>query len=206
LTSSLDSDTIGIRRTRMIKIRKRTEALCLLCGKTLSVREDQVLSTGNLCRSCGSLTKWKRKEYREKCSEAHKGKLPGNRLPEGEASLNALIHSYRKSAEKRGIQFDLTRDEVKIITKKNCFYCGREPNQSVSQCNHKSLNGDWIHNGIDRKSDEAGYILENVVPCCKICNYAKQGLTVSEFLALCKSIVDKHYECDTAGSRQITTK
>jgi len=35
--------------------------------------------------------------------------------------------------------------------------------------------------GIDRMNNEVGYIITNVVPCCKICNWCKSNLTIQEF-------------------------
>jgi 5-methylcytosine-specific restriction endonuclease McrA len=37
------------------------------------------------------------------------------------------------------------------------------------------------HNGIDRKNNSLEYTLENCVPCCRQCNFAKQGLSEIEF-------------------------
>lgn len=36
-------------------------------------------------------------------------------------------------------------------------------------------------NGIDRVDSSIGYTIQNSVPCCKICNYAKHNLTLEEF-------------------------
>lgn len=94
----------------------------------------------------------------------------------GEASLNALYSVYRIQASKRHLSFELTRDQFKEITKKNCFYCGDEPHQKI-----KNKNGDYIYNGIDRVDNTKGYLIENVVPCCGICNKAKSNKTLEVF-------------------------
>ena len=39
----------------------------------------------------------------------------------------------------------------------------------------------WAHNGIDRVDSSKGYTIDNVVPCCSACNYAKHEMSVSEF-------------------------
>jgi hypothetical protein len=50
-----------------------------------------------------------------------------------------------------------------------CFYCG-----------HSEIYG---VNGVDRKDNAVGYTLENSVPCCATCNFAKRQMTVAEFIA-----------------------
>jgi hypothetical protein len=109
------------------------------------------------------------------------------RLSVGEASLNHLIHTMRKSASLRGLMFTLTRDQIKDLTQRNCHYCGRPPSQLAARCN---CNGQFLYNGLDRVENSIGYIIENVVACCKICNRAKSVLSVQEFLSWVKSVYD----------------
>ena len=45
----------------------------------------------------------------------------------------------------------------------------------------KGAYGDYIYNGIDRVDSNIGYIFENCVPCCKLCNMAKKEYPVEEF-------------------------
>ena len=42
--------------------------------------------------------------------------------------------------------------------------------------------GDFVYNGLDRVDNEKGYTIDNVVPCCKHCNYAKRNRSVEEFI------------------------
>jgi hypothetical protein len=37
-------------------------------------------------------------------------------------------------------------------------------------------------NGLDRVDNTLGYTEANVVPCCQICNIAKQRMSVDEFV------------------------
>ena len=64
---------------------------------------------------------------------------------------------------------------------KNCHYCGVEPNQFPKGNWAKSYNGLFIYNGIDRKDNKIGYLLENCVSCCTICNRAKHSLSEEDF-------------------------
>jgi hypothetical protein len=48
--------------------------------------------------------------------------------------------------------------------------------------NKATCNGGVKFNGIDRKNNAIGYIVGNVLPCCKLCNYAKRTMGYNEFL------------------------
>jgi len=70
--------------------------------------------------------------------------------------------------------------------------CGIEPKQIRKDRLH--LNGDYVHNGIDRLDSSRGYILENCVPCCKVCNYAKRNMSVNDFLNWIKKVYNYNLE------------
>lgn len=101
------------------------------------------------------------------------------RIKKGKASFNALFRQYKTSAKKRGYKWDLSKDEFKILTKQQCYYCGSEPTQLKT---HNHYYGDYTYSGIDRVDNSIGYISNNVVPCCKHCNTAKKEMSKDEFL------------------------
>ena len=100
------------------------------------------------------------------------------KIPFGLASMRRVICTYQIAAKKRGIEYNLTEEQFANITKQNCYYCGILPNQISNQGRH---NGSYIHNGIDRVDNTKGYSIDNVVPCCKTCNIAKNTSTLQEF-------------------------
>ena len=56
----------------------------------------------------------------------------------------------------------------------------------------KKINGGIegiIINGIDRINNDIGYTIENSLTCCKICNYAKNTMSMREFIAWLEKIV-----------------
>lgn len=70
-----------------------------------------------------------------------------------------LLHSARG----RKLEVALTLDEYRQVTSSNaCFYCG----------------GDlpFIGSGLDRKDSSRGYCVDNVVPCCRLCNRIKSDI------------------------------
>jgi hypothetical protein len=95
---------------------------------------------------------------------------------------NQVFGSYRKRDEKRSFDFTITKEEFKNLTKQNCEYCGAEPN-NILKGTTWGYNGDYIYNGLDRVDSNKGYTLDNVVPCCKYCNFAKSDMTKEDFLS-----------------------
>lgn len=65
------------------------------------------------------------------------------------------------------------------LFKGNCFYCGTPPNKIRT---HKKLHGDFIYNGIDRRDNTKGYIIDNCVSCCEFCNMTKNDTPFEEFI------------------------
>lgn len=104
--------------------------------------------------------------------------------------IQTLIGGYKINAKKRNIKYDITEEQFAEITQKDCFYCGVKPS-NVSK--KKLSNGDYIYNGIDRVDNSKGYEIDNIVPCCRICNVAKNTLTLSEFKNWIKRSYNKMY-------------
>lgn len=88
-----------------------------------------------------------------------------------------LYKAYKRDANKRGMSFNMSESTFERITSKNCFYCGQAP---------------YIRNGIDRKDNELGYDLDNIVPCCKMCNRMKNIFHHDDFINQCAKIYNKH--------------
>lgn len=97
-----------------------------------------------------------------------------------ERGIGRVYDAYKDSARIRNIKFFLTREQVGSLIKEPCSYCGRmNSNRRLVQ----STKGDeyFPYNGIDRVNNNLGYVLLNCITCCKICNYAKKDMTMTEF-------------------------
>jgi hypothetical protein len=105
--------------------------------------------------------------------------IPPNKLPPGESSFNTLYRDYIKRAKTAGLIFNLTRDEFRALTKQPCNYCGREPKNIGRKIRRHP--DSYVYNGVDRVDNSCGYVLENCVSCCEICNRAKKDLTLDDF-------------------------
>lgn len=150
------------------------------CGNEKQLQAGQ-LKHGQI--SCGcALT-----DYRNWAKENFK---PINMKDIGVGAFNLLYCNYKARAKKKGIKFNLTVEEFKILVSTNCVYCGRSPNQSVLGNRKRRHNGDFIYNGVDRVDNEDGYTTENSISCCGICNKAKRDLPLDEFVSWVRDITN----------------
>ena len=101
------------------------------------------------------------------------------KLKSGRAVRNRIATLYRIGAKRRSIKFDLSDDQLDTLFSGNCFYCGVEPSNYAKE---HWLNGSFTYSGIDRVNNDEGYTIENCVPCCKDCNFAKGKKPIDEFL------------------------
>jgi hypothetical protein len=83
-----------------------------------------------------------------------------NQLPEG------LYSRYKYNAKIDGRQFDLTMEQFNSFWQKDCHYCGRQIEKI----------------GLDRVDNSRGYVMDNIVSCCKVCNTMKMNYTLEQFL------------------------
>lgn len=109
-----------------------------------------------------------------------------------DSSFNEFFRTVKNSAKIRNLVFDLTEQDVRKISKQNCSYCGCPPHKSKRVRNRFSSG--YIYNGIDRVDNNQGYILENCVPCCEICNRMKLKLGVQDFKDHINQIYN-HWAC-----------
>lgn len=99
-------------------------------------------------------------------------------------SLSARYKKYQREAKERNLIFELSQEEFDEITKRPCFYCEEFSNE---------LNG-VPYNGIDRIDSSEGYIRNNCVPCCEMCNRMKLDYDLYEWLKHIKKIADTLFE------------
>lgn len=81
------------------------------------------------------------------------------------------FYTYKKSAVKRNLEFDISFEDFVLLLSYECTYCG-EPKA----------------NGIDRVDNSIGYIAGNMVSCCSYCNFMKRDKTRDEFINHCVKV------------------
>ena len=129
-----------------------------------------------ICRcSCGNVVQIRSKQLAKGLHKSCGCRYNG--LREGESAFNNVVGEYKKAANAKGVCFELTDDQCRILFTSGCSYCGCEPNHIRKITNR----GSFTYNGIDRVDSDKGYISTNVVSCCSMCNYAKRHHSVEDF-------------------------
>lgn len=155
-----------------------------------NIIENTTITSTKLCTTCciekclGDFIGEKQQETKtcKKCREQNKkADLSRDKLHrkivafECEKNPERRFAIYKKSANKRNLEFDLSLINYTDISSKPCYYCG--------------IIHDIGFNGIDRIDSSVGYFIDNCVSCCKMCNYIKNNLDYNTFLKRIKHIL-----------------
>lgn len=137
---------------------------------------------------CGTITKarsWSLKTGRHASCGCLQRELLANRMlkPDYASFKHEIYKNYKRAAKKRDYEFTLTKPEFIDLIQNDCHYCGGKPSMTWHGTKRTIVNLDGFrYNGVDRVDNTDGYIIGNVVSCCKICNNSKNTLTVDEWL------------------------
>lgn len=88
-----------------------------------------------------------------------------------EKNKNSITENYKiyqRSANYRNLFFSINQNDYESLVKNPCYYCGMIQERGF--------------NGIDRLNQSIGYIQDNCVSCCKMCNYMKGSLNEKVFV------------------------
>lgn len=140
------------------------------CGTKKTV-QGTLLRTGNT-KSCG-------------CHKTDATKA--RRLPNDAGVIAHIILQYKRHARDRGLEFNLCHKDVDELVRLPCHYCGIVGGNLKKT---KNLKDGFAHNGIDRVDSAKSYHLENVVPCCGLCNRAKRAMSRPEFISWAIRVAD----------------
>jgi hypothetical protein len=75
-------------------------------------------------------------------------------------------------AKRRDFNFDISLKDFEKLIQLPCNYCGEID----------------VYIGLDRVNNEIGYEIDNVCPCCTVCNMMKKTLSKEDFINHCKKI------------------
>jgi len=147
----------------------RTRWLCQCdCGNTSLVHGSNLRS--GFTKSCGCQSKLGRKKT----------------IPDAEIAFGGYYTNTRWNAKRRKIFFDLTKEQVRSIIKRNCFYCGAPPTIRTNSYRN------YLGNGLDRLDNDIRYVTDNIVPCCESCNRSKLQRSLTEFIAWAHRVAKQH--------------
>lgn len=153
--------------------------LCICdCGNEIKVTSGN-LKGGNT-KSCGCYRRENAKRNQPKATLAHA--KPGS-------LLRQLYGHYKQGAERRKVLFSLSVEEFESLVQSDCYYCGDPPSRRYRPTRYKDV---YLSNGIDRVNNQEGYVFENCVPCCRMCNQFKSDYTQQQMFTAVKKIYDKH--------------
>jgi len=104
---------------------------------------------------------------------AHYYKTPSVKESNKKSKLKptSKFYQYRYQAKLDGREFHLTQETFVELFNSACYYCAQETAA-----------------GLDRVDSARGYEVDNVLPCCKTCNYMKLTSSLSSFLRHCNII------------------
>jgi len=148
------------------QVRQLDSELCLGCGITI-IEPVQGLRK-EIIKRC--------KECYEKLKRVEEQRNRTDRDYNKERKQNLMKHynEYVRSATLRNIQFSLDANEFEGLVNLHCYYCDTYDKDKVI--------------GIDRKDSLIGYKIDNVVPCCSICNHLKGEIPFNEFIEVITKI------------------
>ena len=128
-----------------------------------------------LCRcQCGKETVVRGNRLREGKTRSC-GCLRGR--PTGESAFRRVVASTKYGGGRRGHEWGLTLEHLRVLHKQPCHYCGARPSNVYT-----TPSGDtYTYSGIDRADNAKGYTPDNAVPCCETCNRAKRTMTQAKF-------------------------
>ena len=90
-------------------------------------------------------------------------------------SVHLQYGVYTRCARDKNLEFNLTLNDFTVLTEQPCHYCGSIQERGF--------------NGVDRVNSEVGYVTDNCVSCCQMCNYMKGSLSVDAFLGRVEHIL-----------------
>jgi hypothetical protein len=158
---------------------------CYLCNRSKNDRSiDEFLSWANKLEINKVFNGFKLINY------------PANPLA---SSIKCAFYMYKKDT-------DLSVQEFYSISQMNCHYCNTKPSNFYNRYRDKKATlqtkeiGSFYYNGLDRIDSNLSHNKDNVVPCCKYCNFAKGKLSLQEF-SNWVSRIQKHQKQKEPGNK-----
>jgi len=153
--------------------RMKAQGVCVRCGKSPA---EEATTT---CKSCKERNLNYSREYRKtpRYRENYKEymrKYYREHQRDYYQTIDGKFYHDRNAAKQRAYFWELSIDQAGFCYTQPCHYCGDMPNGKL--------------NGIDRQDSSVGYTIENIVPCCPTCNYAKLEMSPEEFIWHCNKV------------------
>jgi len=85
--------------------------------------------------------------------------------------MRKKYNSLRARAKKRNLPVTMSYELYCRLKMSDCYYCGISNLLLQFYCNIMKIRTPWM--SIDRADNTQGYVFNNVVPCCFLCNKIK---------------------------------
>jgi hypothetical protein len=160
-----------------INKRKNCDWVCKCsCGNTIKTRGNRLVNGST--KSCGCL----------RLEVVRHGEHHKLAQKEGTA-FRAVLYQYKANAKARGLVWELSDEQFKILTSAKCYYTGNPPSRiQRSKSGSKDM---YVYNGVDRLDNTEGYTIKNCVPCCFEVNSMKRDFSKEKFIALCIKVAER---------------
>jgi len=146
---------------KAVKAKWNEENYDKVAKKWMDCRQRKIEKLGTeeyLKQQAEQAKKW-REDNPDKMEKANENKRNSKKLQ---------YNIYKRTAGYKKLDFTITYDDYVNIVDKDCHYCGTIQEKGF--------------NGIDRKDQTKGYLLDNCVSCCKMCNYMKGSCSDEVFI------------------------
>ncbi len=157
------------RRKSLIEFRTATDKVCIECRTSPTL----------VCAECGEekdLSHFTSRDRRSASGFSKRCAACSRKRRRADNLTMASRYSLAKSTAKRTNRaFTLSREQFAELVSQPCHYCSHPLNETGS--------------GLDRLDPDRGYTEDNVVPCCKMCNWVKSDhLLYEEMLVVGEAI------------------
>lgn len=103
------------------------------------------------------------------------------------------LRRIKSDAVKAGRSFQISLEWFIEKAHEPCHYCGRRDRNTLNE--KSKIDGlynvkGFKYNGLDRKDNDVGYTEDNCVPCCLVCNRAKNSMGYNEFIEYLNDLIE----------------
>ena len=155
------------------------------CGSSYSIKLTNTLkNNGNfMCRQCYAI--------RDSANfDKHWG-------------YKSAYQRIKKDAASADRVFEIKVDDFRYLCQQNCYYCDSTPSNLITYRGKNSFTFRYfMYSGLDRLNNDIGYTRQNVVPCCIICNRAKNSMPFKDFIDWLNRLTDYRQRMADEQTRQ----
>lgn len=163
------------------------------CGRVEVKRKDHVLSgRAKSCKSCAS--------------KATASRHPPPVVQKGCGDLSGThYNAIKNGAKRRGIQFSVTKEYLWNLYQEQNGMCALSGVEITLSRKLKRNNVDWdvVTASVDRINNTKGYVEGNLWWVHKDVNRLKNNYSVSELLAWCSLVVNKHGNTEPSVAKEV---